>query len=191
MRKLSGLVLGGAAGLLAAGSALAAPAAGARDARLWAEAQAAREGQVALLREVVNVDSGTGDVAGGAKVQDIVAARLQALGMAVTRVKAEAPDLPDNLVATIEGNGKARILLIGHVDTVFGPGTVARRPFRIEGDRATGPGVSDEKGGVVEGVVALEMLHKLGFKDFKRITFVVEFPFAEPSISPAGLRLVQ
>jgi glutamate carboxypeptidase len=174
MRKVSGLVLGGVAGLLAAGSAPAAPAAGARDARLWAEAQGAREGQVALLREVVNVDSGTGDVAGGAKVQDIVAARLQALGMTVTRVKAEAPDLPDNLVATIEGNGKARILLIGHVDTVFGPGTVARRPFKIEGDRATGPGVSDEKGGVVEGVVALEMLHKLGFKDFKRITFLVE-----------------
>jgi glutamate carboxypeptidase len=174
MRKFSGFVLVGVAGLLAGGSALAAPAAGARDARLWAEAQAAREGQVALLREVVNVDSGTGDVAGGAKVQDVVAARLQALGMAVTRVKAEAPDLPDNLVATIEGNGKARILLIGHVDTVFGPGTVARRPFRIEGDRATGPGVSDEKGGVVEGVVALEMLHKLGFKDFKRITFLIE-----------------
>jgi glutamate carboxypeptidase len=174
MRKVIGFGLIGFAAALLAGTALAAPTSGARDERLWAAAQAAREGQVALLREVVDVDSGTGDVAGGAKVQDIVAARLQGLGMTVSRVKAEAPDLPDNLVATIEGTGKARLLLIGHVDTVFGPGTAARRPFRIEGDRATGPGVSDEKGGVVEGVVALELLHRMGFKDFKRITFLVE-----------------
>src|SRR5439155_16608538 len=102
MRKALGLGLLGAGALLAAATAAAAPAG--RDDRLWAAAQAAREAQVALLRDVVNVDSGTGDVAGGAKVQDIVAVRLQAIGMQVTRVKAEAPDLPDNLVATIEGH---------------------------------------------------------------------------------------
>ena len=43
-----------------------------------------------------------------------------------------------------------RILLIGHIDTVFERGTAAARPFRIEGERAYGPGVIDEKGGVVE-----------------------------------------
>jgi glutamate carboxypeptidase len=142
MRMMGTVLL--AAGAILAAPALAAPAAPARDAKLWAAAEAAREAQVALLREVVNVDSGTGDAAGGNKVQDIVAARLQAAGMQVTRVPAEAPGLADNLVATVEGTGRARILLIGHIDTVFGPGTVAVRPFRIAGDRATGPGVSDE-----------------------------------------------
>ena len=168
-----GLLAASAVVALGAKAAAAAPAP-ARDTKVWAAAEAARDGQVALLREVVSVDSGTGDVAGGNKVQDLVAARLQAAGLAVTRVPAEAPGLADNLVATIEGTGRGRILLIGHIDTVFGPGTVARWPFAIAGDRATGPGVSDEKGGVVEGITALEILHRLGFKDFKRITFLVE-----------------
>jgi glutamate carboxypeptidase len=172
-----------------AGTAAAAAPAPARDARVWAAAQAAREGQVALLREVVSIDSGTGDAAGGNKVQDVVAARLQAAGLTVTRVPAEAPGLADNLVATVEGTGKARILLIGHIDTVFGPGTVARWPFRIEGDRATGPGVSDEKGGVVEGVTALEILHRLGFRDFRRVTFLVES--SEERGSPGTRALIQ
>jgi glutamate carboxypeptidase len=183
-----GMVLLAASGLAAA-PALAAPAAPARDARVWAAAEAAREGQIALLREVVDIDSGTGDVAGGRKVQGIVAARLEAAGMKVDRVAAEAPDLPENLVATIEGTGRARILLIGHVDTVFGPGTVAKRPFRIAGDRAMGPGVSDEKGGVIEGVTALAILKQLGFRDYKRITFLVET--SEERGSPGTRALIQ
>jgi glutamate carboxypeptidase len=109
--------------------------------------------------------------------------------MRVERVAAEAPDLPENLVATIEGTGKARILLIGHVDTVFGPGTVAQRPFRIVADRALGPGVSDEKGGVIEAVTALEILKKLGFTDYRRITFLVET--SEERGSPGTRALIQ
>jgi glutamate carboxypeptidase len=181
-----GIVLLGAGAIVAA-PASAAPATPGRDAKLWAAAEAAREGQVALLRELVDIDSGTGDAAGGNKVQDIVAARLQAAGMQVTRVPAEAPGLADNLVATVEGTGRARILLIGHIDTVFGPGTVAARPFRIAGDRATGPGVSDEKGGVVEGIAALEILHRLGFRSYKRITFLVESSEERGSPGTQGL----
>jgi glutamate carboxypeptidase len=64
--------------------------------------------------------------------------------------------------------------MIGHIDTVFGPGTVASRPFRTDADKAYGPGVGDEKGGVVEGVYALQILHDLGFKDFGQITFLME-----------------
>jgi glutamate carboxypeptidase len=94
--------------------------------------------------------------------------------MTVETVKAEADGLPENVVARLSGTGKGRILMIGHLDTVFGPGTAARWPFKVEGDRVTGPGVSDEKGGVVEGVYALTLLHDLGFKDFKEIVFLIE-----------------
>ena len=163
-----------AAALAAAAPALAAPKAGPKDARVWAAAEKARPDQLKLLEQVVNIDSGTGDVDGGRKVAAILTPRLEALGMTVETVAAEAPGLPENLVARLPGAGKGRILMIGHMDTVFGPGTVAQRPFRIAGDRATGPGVSDEKGGVVEGIYALQILKDLGFKDFKQITFLIE-----------------
>jgi glutamate carboxypeptidase len=146
----------------------------ARDAKVWAAAERVRPAQLDLLEQVVNVDSGTGDVAGGRKVASLVSQRLKALGMDVQTVAAEAPDLPENIVATLKGSGRGRVLMIGHIDTVFGPGTVAQRPFRIEGDRATGPGVSDEKGGVIEGLYALQILHDLGFRDFGQITFLIE-----------------
>lgn len=157
-----------------AGPALAAGKAPTKDAKVWAAAEAARADQLKLLEAVVNIDSGTGDAAGGGRVADLLVPDLKALGMTVERIKPEADGLADNVVATLTGTGKGRILLIGHLDTVFGPGTVAKRPFRIEGDRAHGPGVSDEKGGVVEGVYALKLLKALGFTDFKQITFLIE-----------------
>jgi glutamate carboxypeptidase len=163
------------AALLAASAMPAAAAkAPARDAKVWAAAERLRSAPLDLLHQVVNVDSGTGDVAGGRKVAGLLVPRLKALGMDVETVAAEAPDLPENIVATLKGTGRGRILMIGHIDTVFGPGTVAKWPFRIADDRATGPGVSDEKGGVIEGLYALQILHDLGFKDFGRITFLIE-----------------
>jgi glutamate carboxypeptidase len=157
---------------LVASSAQAAPPA--RDAKVWAAAEAARPAELKLLEQVVNVDSGTGDVEGGRKIAAILAERLRALGFSVESVKAEADGLPENTVATLAGTGKGRILLIGHIDTVFGPGTVSKRPYRTDAEKAYGPGVSDEKGGVVEGVYALQILHDMGFKDFKQIVFLIE-----------------
>ena len=163
-----------AAIILATTAMPAAAKAPAKDAKVWALAERLRPAQLELLEQVVNIDSGTGDVAGGRKVGSLLVPRLKALGMEVVTVAAEAPELPENIVATLKGTGRGRILMIGHIDTVFGPGTVASRPFRIEGDRATGPGVGDEKGGVIEGLYALQMLHDLGFTDFGRITFLIE-----------------
>jgi glutamate carboxypeptidase len=166
------LIAAGACVALLAGPTLAAPVA--KDARVWAAAEAARPAQLKLLEQIVNIDSGTGDVGGGRKVAAILAGRLNALGYAVQSVKAEAAGLPENTVATLKGAGKGRILLIGHIDTVFGPGTVAKRPFRMDANKAYGPGVSDEKGGVIEGIYALQILRDLKFTDFKQIVFLIE-----------------
>ena len=171
--KLGFIALAGFAALIAF-PALAAPQASVRDTKVWAAAEVVKPEQLKLLEQVVNIDSGTGDVDGGRKVAAILAGRLKALGYAVESVKAEAPNLPENTVATLKGTGKGRILLIGHIDTVFGPGAVAKRRFRMDAEKAYGPGVSDEKGGVVEGVYALQILHDLGFKDFKQIVFLIE-----------------
>lgn len=161
------------AALLALGCASALSLAG-PDARVLSAAQAAREGELKLLGQVVNIDSGTGDVEGGRKVAALLKEQLEALGMTVEQVPAEAPGLPENTVATLTGKGRGRILMIGHIDTVFEPGTVAKRPFRTDEHRAHGPGVSDEKAGVVQGVYALKLLHELGFRNFGRIVFLIE-----------------
>jgi glutamate carboxypeptidase len=168
-------------------AAVAAPKPVAKDAKVWAAAEAARPEQLKLLAEVVNIDSGTGDVAGGRTLADVLAPRLQALGFSVERLAAEAPDLPENLLATLKGTGKGRILLIGHIDTVFEPGTAAKRPFRMDAEKAYGPGVGDEKGGVVQAIVALKILHDLGFRDFARITVLLETSEERGSTGTQGL----
>jgi glutamate carboxypeptidase len=143
-------------------------------AKVLAAAEAARSAQLQLLEQVVNVDSGTGDVEGGRKVAAMLIPRLKALGMTVESVPAEEPGLAENTVATLIGRGKTRILMIGHIDTVFEPGTAQRRPFRTDDKRAYGPGVADEKGGVVEGVYALQIVHDLGFWNFEKIVLLLE-----------------
>jgi glutamate carboxypeptidase len=177
-----------ATAVLATGSAQAATKAVARDARLWAAAEKAQPAQLKLLEEVVNIDSGTGDVEGGRKVAAVLIPRLEALGMTIEKVPAEAPNLPDNVVATLKGTGKGRILMIGHLDTVFGPGTTAKWAYAVKGDRVTGPGVGDEKGGVVGGIYAIQLLRDLGFKDFKQIVFLIET--SEERGSPGTRRLI-
>ena len=178
----------GVAALVAGGGAEAAAGPAPRDARLWAAAEAARPAQLELLQEIVDIDSGAGDVEGGRKVAAVLIPRLKALGMSIETVPAEQPGLPDNLVARVPGTGKGRILMIGHMDTVFGPGTVARRPYRTDAERAYGPGVDDEKGGVVEGLYALTLMHDAGFKDFRQITFLIET--SEERGSPGTRKLI-
>jgi glutamate carboxypeptidase len=162
------------AGLCAVLLAVPAAAAPKRNEKIYAAVEANHAGALQLLEEIVNIDSGTGDMAGGAKVIALLTGRLKVLGAEIRTEPAEAPGLPDNLVAVFHGSGKGRILIIAHIDTVFGPGTVAKRPFHIEGDRAHGPGVGDEKGGVLNAVMALKILRDAGFKNFATITLLLE-----------------
>jgi glutamate carboxypeptidase len=153
-----------------AGAATASP----RNEKVYQAAEANRAGALELLKEIVNIDSGTGDVEGGTKVEAVLRARLIQLGAEVRTEPAEAPGLPDNLVAVLHGTGKGKILIIAHFDTVFGPGTAAARPFSMDQQRAHGPGVGDEKAGVVNAFTALKILHDLGFKNFATITFLLD-----------------
>ena len=169
-----------------AASAQAAPQ---RDEKVYAAVEANRAGALDLLKQIVNIDSGTGDVAGGAKVAAILAGRLKALGAAVRNEKSEVPDLPDNVVAVFHGTGKGKILIVAHFDTVFGPGTVAGRPFSIDGTRAHGPGVGDEKAGDVIALTALKILHDLNFKNYATITLLLDS--SEERGSPSCTNLIK
>jgi glutamate carboxypeptidase len=160
-----------------------------RNDSVFRASEANRAGALELLQQIVNIDSGTGDAEGGAKVEAVLAVRLSQLGAEVRTEPAEAPGLPNNLVAVFHGSGKGRILIIAHIDTVFGPGTAAARPFRTDNERAYGPGVGDEKAGVVNAVTALKILHDMRFKNFATITLLLDD--SEERGSPGSTQLIK
>jgi glutamate carboxypeptidase len=183
----AGLAAGAAVLALMVAGAQAAPQ---RDEKVYAAVTANRDGALDLLKQIVNIDSGTGDVAGGNKVAGILVDRLKSLGVALRMEKSEVPDLPDNVVAVLHGTGKGKILIIAHFDTVFGPGTAAERPFSIDSaNRAHGPGVGDEKAGDVTALTALKILHDLHFNDYNTITLLLDS--SEERGSPSCTNLIK
>src|SRR5258706_5616515 len=171
--------------LICCASAAASPH---RNDKVYRAATDARAGALELLKEIVDIDSGSGNEAGGARVEALLAARLTAFGGEVRPDPAEAAELPDNLLAVFHGTGKGKILIIAHIDTVFGPGTAAGRPFSIDRERGFGPGVGDEKGGVVNAITALKILHDLGFKNYATITLLLDD--SEERGSPGSRKLI-
>jgi glutamate carboxypeptidase len=112
---------------------------------------------LADLSRLVGIDCGSYTKAGVDEVGRWVAAALRDLGAAVHVHPND--HLGDTVVAELaSGRPGPTLVLIGHMDTVFDPGTAAARPFRIDGDRATGPGVTDMKGGLLAGIHALRAL---------------------------------
>ncbi len=111
---------------------------------------------LADLATLVGVDCGSYTKGGVDQVGRWTATAFRELGASV-EVHPNA-ELGDTVVASLRGTGRARVLVIGHLDTVFEPGTVAARPFRVEGGRAYGPGVSDMKSGLLAGLYALRAI---------------------------------
>ena len=126
---------------------------------------------LADLSYLAGIDSGSDDKAGVDRVVDWLQARFHSLGCAAERQP--QPLLGDNLIARLRGEGGARILLLGHSDTVYPRGTSADRPVRIDGDRVLGPGTCDMKAGILSGIYALEALIDQGWRDFDVISFLI------------------
>ncbi len=116
----------------------------------------------ALLEKLVLQNSGSLNLAGVKAVGEMMRAELAPLGFTVDWIDMTATGRAGHIVATHKGNGRGkRILLIGHLDTVFEPDS----PFtgwKREGDRVTGPGVGDDKGGLVVIVAALRAMQAAG-----------------------------
>jgi glutamate carboxypeptidase len=94
----------------------------------------------------------------------------------------------NTIVATFAGTAHgARVLLIGHMDTVFDPGTVAERPFRMADGIAHGPGVTDMKSGLLAGLYAIKaLITEFDGVPFERLTFIAnpDEEVGSPSSSP-------
>jgi len=129
---------------------------------------------LANLERLVNTDCGSYTPSGVNEVGRWTGDFLEDLGATVEYRPDPAARLGDTVVATFDGQpGGPRVLLIGHLDTVFDPGTAALRPFRLEDGVAHGPGVTDMKSGLLEGLHALKaLIGERGGLPFERLVFV-------------------
>ncbi|WP_024646087.1 M20/M25/M40 family metallo-hydrolase [Pseudomonas syringae] len=137
--------------------------------QLLEQAKAEQQSYLATVRQLVDVDTGTGQAPGLKVISALLVERLKALGADVTTTPAD-PSAGDNIVGTFKGSGTKSFLLMVHYDTVFGPGTAAKRPFRLDSERAYGPGVADAKGGVAMILHSLKLLQDQKFKEFGTLT---------------------
>jgi len=177
------------AALLAAAVCRAAPVE-----PVFSLAQKEKPAVVETLRELVSIESPSRDREGLDRIAELIAARLAALGGKVEFFEpgpdsVKMIDTPEKIgravVARFEGTGTRRIMLLAHMDTVYARGTLAKRPFRVEADKAYGPGVADDKSGVAVILHTLAMLKTMGFRGYKTLTVVIN---GDEEVSTPGAR---
>ena len=153
-------------GLTLASPALAAPP----DEKLRSMADAAKPELIETLRSMVTIESGSSDIEGLAKMADFTEARLKALGAKTERRKVTRGTGADIVIGTFEGTGRAKLMLMAHMDTVYERGILATQPWRVDGERIFGPGIADDKGGIAVVLHALKILKEVEWRDYAKIT---------------------
>jgi glutamate carboxypeptidase len=117
---------------------------------------------LAVLEKWVNQNSGSRNLAGVRAVRDMVSPAFVELGFVARWIPMEQTGRAGHLVLTHAGKpGTRRLLLIGHLDTVFEPDSPFQT-FALKGDKATGPGVADDKGGMAVMLAALRAMKAAG-----------------------------
>jgi glutamate carboxypeptidase len=128
---------------------------------------------LALLERLVNINSGTMNFAGVRQVGDILRAQFDSLGFKTRWVDGAAFHRAGHLIAEHPGPGP-KLLLIGHLDTVFEPSSPFQRFQKLDDSTARGPGVIDMKGGDVILLYALRALRDAGTLSKMNVTVVYD-----------------
>lgn len=174
--------LGGASALQAA------PLAAVHDA-----AKAQQQPMLDTMRDLVGIESGSKDVEGVERIAALIGERFKALGGKVEIIQPtdifrldDTPERVGPMVhAEFKGSGQKKIMLIAHMDTVYRNGMLKDQPFRIDGDRAYGLGIADDKHGVALILHTVALLQKLDFKDYGTLTVLIN---GDEEISSPGAR---
>jgi glutamate carboxypeptidase len=142
-------------------------------------ADAHNDAGLALLERVVNINSGTENLAGVRAVADVFRSEFDALGFKTQWIDGAAWHRAGHLIADHPGQGP-RILLIGHLDTVFAPSGPFQKFERIDSRTARGPGIIDMKGGDVIIVQVLKALDAAGLLKTMNVVVVMTGDEEEP-----------
>jgi len=149
---------------------------------------------IETMKSLVSIESGSGDREGLDRIATLIGERLKALGGTVELLEPGADsyrmfDTPERIGrmvhASFKGGGKKKILLIAHMDTVYLKGMLAQQPFRIDGDRAYGLGIADDKQGVSLIIHTVAMLQALKFRDYGTLAVLIN---GDEEISSPGAR---
>lgn len=179
---------------LLAATAFASTAWAAPDAAVWSTVQSQKQPLLDTLKDLVGIESGSGDREGLDRISQLIFDRLKALGGEVEFIEPGADayrmhDTPAQIgrmvKATFKGAGTKKILLIAHMDTVYLRGMGAKQPFRIDGNKAYGLGIGDDKAGVAVILHTLATLKALNFREYGTLTVVIN---GDEEISSPGSR---
>ena len=149
------------------------------------------------LKELVSIETGSRDLEGLDRAAELIAGRLRALGGRVELVDPsegayrmeDTPSRIGKIVhARFEGKGTKKILLLAHMDTVYLRGMLAKQPFRIDGNRAYGLGISDDKQGIALILHTIAMLKAMDFRGYALVTVLINAD--EEMSSPGSRRLI-
>jgi glutamate carboxypeptidase len=141
---------------------------------------------MATLKTLVEIESGSTNREGLDKLSALIGARLKALGGEVQYIEPAAADVyrmedtpadPAKIgrmvQATFRGTGSKKILLIAHMDTVYPAGMLAQQPYRVEGNKAYGLGIADDKQGVATILHTVAILQALKVRDYGTLTVFI------------------
>lgn len=149
---------------------------------LQQKAKAETQAVLETTKALVGIESGSRDLEGLKQIASLIGKRLEEQGMKVQTIPAKAPDFHPQLkgapvgsmvYGTKTGKGQRKVLLIAHMDTVYPRGMGAKQPFRIDGDRAYGLGIADDKGGVALILHVVKLLNDIGFDNYAQLGVLI------------------
>jgi glutamate carboxypeptidase len=181
MQAISRRVSVALAALLVSGAAFAQPVR-----NVWDLAETEQPKLMATLKALVEIETGSTNRAGLDKLSTLIADRLRSLGGTVAFIEPNEADVyrmedtPEKAAsigrmvrATFRGTGTRKIALIAHMDTVYPEGMAAKQPFRIDGNKAYGLGIADDKQGVALILHTVAMLQALNARDYGTLTVFI------------------
>jgi glutamate carboxypeptidase len=146
------------------------------------------------LKMLCDSESGSRDLEGLNKLANLIAGQLKSLGGDVQLIDFgtdlyRMEDTPERIGkavrATFKGSGAKKILLLAHMDTVYQRGMLAQQPFRIDGNKAYGLGIADDKQGIAVILHVVKMLKDLDFRQYGTLTILIN---GDEEISSPGSR---
>ncbi len=167
---------------------------------VWQLAASEQPKLMETLKTIVEIETGSTNRAGLDKLSQLISDRLKAMGGEVQFIEPVAadvyrmedtPEKPSDIgravKAIFKGTGTKKILMIAHMDTVYPAGMLAQQPYRVDGNKAFGLGISDDKQGVATILHTVAMLQALKINDYGTLTILINGD--EEISSPAARKL--